>query len=220
MTDFKLYCSMYVNNVYICLIIALPLENFLSIKFFLSFKLGTEKNWQGNKFKLGLINRESNSRLTTATLWTTAALNLKALMHDLKRQSFACYMHGGHSKIFCAIIHEPYRPNMLRHCTIIVTIYKNTDAQLVSWTNALLFLWYVTTMYKNRCRPSKGRQCIPDVDIYRCLLRPTWMISALQHKSKYKSNSISNFFEKKIKFFGSHVVVLVKTFPLTYQLLM
>ena len=29
---------------------------------------------------------------------------------------------------------------------------------------------------------------------YRCMLRPTWMISALQHKSKYKSNSISNFF--------------------------
>ena len=56
---------------------------------------------------------------------------------------------------------------------------------------------------------------------YRCMLRPTWMISAFQHKSKYKSNSISNFFEKKkIKFFGSHVVVLVKTFPLTYQLLM
>ena len=44
---------------------------------------------------------------------------------------------------------------------------------------------------------------------YRCMLRPTWMlISALQHKSKYKSNSISNFFEKKkIKFFGSHGVV-------------
>ena len=55
---------------------------------------------------------------------------------------------------------------------------------------------------------------------YRCMLRTTWMlISALQHKSKYKSNSISNFFEKKIKFFGSHVVVLVKTFPLMYQLL-
>ena len=55
---------------------------------------------------------------------------------------------------------------------------------------------------------------------YRCMLRHTWMISALQHKSKYKSNSISNFFEKKkIKFFDSHVVVLVKTFPLTYQLL-
>ena len=107
---------------------------------------------------------------------------------------------------------------------------------------------------------------------YRCMLRPTWMlISALQHKSKYKSNSISNFFEKKnqifwfpccstredlsidvsitnvglistklrlfqlfstsqnsnfelfwkkIKFLGSHAVVLVKTFPLMYQLLM
>ena len=36
---------------------------------------------------------------------------------------------------------------------------------------------------------------------YRCMLRPTWMISALQHKSKYKSNSISNFFEKKNHFF-------------------
>ena len=32
---------------------------------------------------------------------------------------------------------------------------------------------------------------------YRCMLRPTWMISVLQHKSKYKSNSISNFFKKK-----------------------
>ena len=37
---------------------------------------------------------------------------------------------------------------------------------------------------------------------YRCMLRPTWMISALQHKSKYKSNSISNFLKKKINFFG------------------
>ena len=32
---------------------------------------------------------------------------------------------------------------------------------------------------------------------YRCMLKPTLMISALQHKSKYKSNSISNFLEKK-----------------------
>ena len=95
------------------------------------------------------------------------------------------------------------------------------------------------------------------------------LISALEHKSKYKSNSISNFFEKKnqifwflccstsedvsvdvsitnvgliltklswfqlfvkskisnffekkFKFSGFHVVVLVKTFPLMYQLLM
>ena len=36
---------------------------------------------------------------------------------------------------------------------------------------------------------------------YRCMLRPTWMISALQHKSKYKSNSISNFFERKNQIF-------------------
>ena len=33
-------------------------------------------------------------------------------------------------------------------------------------------------------------------------------ISALQHKSKYKSNSISNFFEKKNPIFGFHVVAL------------
>ena len=39
------------------------------------------------------------------------------------------------------------------------------------------------------------------------------LISALQHKS----NSISNFLEKN-QIFGSHVVVLVKTFPLTNQL--
>ena len=37
---------------------------------------------------------------------------------------------------------------------------------------------------------------------YRCMLRPTWMlISALQHKSKYKSNSILNFFEKISHFY-------------------
>ena len=33
-------------------------------------------------------------------------------------------------------------------------------------------------------------------------------------------NSISTFFEKQIKFLGFHAVVLVKTFPLMYQLLM
>ena len=35
---------------------------------------------------------------------------------------------------------------------------------------------------------------------YRCMLRPTWMVSALQYKSKYKPNS-SNFFEKKNQIF-------------------
>ena len=35
---------------------------------------------------------------------------------------------------------------------------------------------------------------------YRCMSRPTWMlISALQHKSKYNSNSISNFFETRCR---------------------
>ena len=47
-----------------------------------------------------------------------------------------------------------------------------------------------------RCRPQRDDDASP-MSTYRCMLRPTWMISALQHKSKYKSNSISNFFEKK-----------------------
>ena len=42
------------------------------------------------------------------------------------------------------------------------------------------------------------------------------MISALQHKSKYKSNSISNFLKKIIKFFGSHVVDLSVDVSITY----
>ena len=49
-----------------------------------------------------------------------------------------------------------------------------------------------------RCRPQRDDDASPMLT-YRCMLRPTWMISALQHKSKYKSNSISNFFEKKKK---------------------
>ena len=38
-TDFKMYYSLYVKNVYICVIIALSLKNFLSIKFFHSKKI-------------------------------------------------------------------------------------------------------------------------------------------------------------------------------------
>ena len=48
------------------------------------------------------------------------------------------------------------------------------------------------------------------------------IIPAFQHKSSSSThkNSISNFFEKKFKFLGFHAVVLVKTFPLMYQILM
>ena len=42
------------------------------------------------------------------------------------------------------------------------------------------------------------------------------VISALQLKSKFE---FQTFLKKKIKFLGSHAVVLVKTFPLMYQLL-
>ena len=54
---------------------------------------------------------------------------------------------------------------------------------------------------------------------YRCKLRPTWMlISALWHKSKF--NFELCWKKKNLKFWGFHAVVLVKTFPLMYQLLM
>ena len=43
--------------------------------------------------------------------------------------------------------------------------------------------------------PQRDDDAVPMLT-YRCMLSPTWMlISALQHKSKYKSNSILNFFE-------------------------
>ena len=42
------------------------------------------------------------------------------------------------------------------------------------------------------------------------------VISALRHKSKFEFRT----FLKKIEFLGFHAVVLLKTFPLMYQLLM
>ena len=67
---------------------------------------------------------------------------------------------------------------------------------------------HIKVIWKLDVDPQRDDDASP-MSTYRCMLRPTWMISALQHKSKYKSNSISKFFEKKkIKFFGSHVVVL------------
>ena len=50
----------------------------------------------------------------------------------------------------------------------------------------------------------------------------TVLESSYGNMSAHKKSRIQfrTFLKKKIKFFGSHVVVLVKTFPLTYQLLM
>ena len=55
-------------------------------------------------------------------------------------------------------------------------------------------LWY-TQRDKLDVDPQRDDDASP-MSTYRCMLRPTWMISALQHKSKYKSNSISNFLKK------------------------
>ena len=52
---------------------------------------------------------------------------------------------------------------------------------------------------------------------YRCMLRPTWMISSFRHKSKFnfelkiKNKSKFNFEFFEIKFLCFHVVVLLKT---------
>ena len=59
---------------------------------------------------------------------------------------------------------------------------------------------YSNKTYKLDVDPQRDDDASP-MSTYRCMLRPTWMISALQHKSKYKSNSISNFFEKKNQIF-------------------
>ena len=72
---------------------------------------------------------------------------------------------------------------------------------------------------KTRCRPSKGRRCIPDVDIEVHV--ETYLKVDLSSSAQVKIQVKFNFkLKKKIKFFGYHVVVLVKPFSLTYQLLM
>ena len=49
----------------------------------------------------------------------------------------------------------------------------------------------------------------------------TRVILAFQHSKNTSQNSISTFFEKKINFWGGFdAVVLVKTFPLMYQILL
>ena len=45
------------------------------------------------------------------------------------------------------------------------------------------------------------------------------VISAIQHKSKFNFELFSNIYLFLFKFLGFYVVVLVKTFPLMYQLL-
>ena len=62
--------------------------------------------------------------------------------------------------------------------------------------------WVFSMMFHDKLDvdPQRDDDASP-MSTYRCMLRPTWMISALQHKSKYKSNSISNFFEKKNQIF-------------------
>ena len=58
---------------------------------------------------------------------------------------------------------------------------------------------------------------IANVRLILTKLRWFRLFSTSQNTSQ---NSISNFFENKFRFLGFYVVVLVKTFPLMYQLLL
>ena len=74
------------------------------------------------------------------------------------------------------------------------------DAQYIDYSNIVSHL-YSFRQKELDVDPQRDDDASP-MSTYRCMLRPTWMlISALQHKSKYKSNSISNFFEKKNQIF-------------------
>ena len=94
--------------------------------------------------------------------------------------------------------------NMFKNC--ILGLWLNLLLQLhllLPWDNWIhlrhsLFkeLFLIWTIKKLDVDPQRDDDASP-MSTYRCMLRPSWMISALQHKSKYKSNSISNFFEKK-----------------------
>ena len=86
---------------------------------------------------------------------------------------------------------------MFLGCGIIQVVQKMLLKR--RWPNKN-FIALFTSNSKLDVDPQRDDDASP-ISTYRCMLRPTWMISALQHKSKYKSNSISNFFEKKIIFF-------------------
>ena len=146
-------------------------------------------------------------------------------------------------------------------------MYISQDVQ----TRFFVQLAFAKFLSKTRCRPSKGRRCIPDVDIEVhvetylndfsssaqvkiqvefnfelfwkkknqffwfswCSTREDLSIDVsitnvgliltkLRWFQLFVKSQNSNFepFWEKFKFLGSHGVVLVKTFPLMYQLLM
>ena len=64
----------------------------------------------------------------------------------------------------------------------------------------LKYFYFILFIVELDVDPQRDDDASP-MSSYRCMLRPTWMISALQHKSKYMSNSISNFLKKKNQIF-------------------
>ena len=80
-------------------------------------------------------------------------------------------------------------------------------------------LAHITCKYKD-VDPQRDNDASP-ISSYRCMLRLSRMlISSPQHKSEYKSKFNFKLFEKKFKILDFHVVVLMKNFPMMYQLIM
>ena len=75
---------------------------------------------------------------------------------------------------------------------------KTTECLFLIFVNANVFFKYSHMRIQLDVDPQRDDDASP-MSTCRCMLRPTWIISALKHKSKYKSNSISNLFEKKKK---------------------
>ena len=108
-------------------------------------------------------------------------------------------------------------------CTATLPLYitlGSTHSRTFFWAFATLTLWKEIQNFGcpccNTCQDLSIDVSITDEGQILTKLRWSQLFST-QNKS---SNSVSNFFEKKIQFLGFHAVVLLKTFPLIYQLLM
>ena len=67
--------------------------------------------------------------------------------------------------------------------------FKSTCIDIKAWLDHHSLLLVAQIKLTLDVDPQRDDDASP-MSTYRCMLRPTWMISALQHKSKYKSNSI------------------------------
>ena len=124
-----------------------------------------------------------------------------------------------------------YRPSKGRRCIPDIVIQVHVETYLNDFSSLAQVEIQFRTYLKKRSNfcfsmlqqvPVKNFPLMHQLLMYRVRrtdIDEAKVISAPWHKSKNTSqNSILNFFRKKIAFLGFHAVVLVKTFPLMYQL--